>query len=185
MIKFTIPLAPVTKKNSQTIAVNKATGRPFILPSKKYKEYEYKCGEYIPFDRATGDTTKPDTYPVNVKCLFYMPTRRSVDLTNLLEAIDDILTTYNVLPDDNSKYLGGHDGSRVLYDKDNPRTEVIIEPLDNLAEWQEYENTLYTGGGYTLCTSCGQRFSFGGYHEVCDFKYCPECGHKMTYKEGD
>ena len=129
MIKFTIPLAPVTKKNSQTIAVNRATGRPFVLPSKRYKEYEYNCGEYIPFDRAKGDTIKPDTYPVNVKCLFYMPTRRRVDLTNLLEAIDDILTTYNVLPDDNSKYLGGHDGSRVLYDKDNPRTEVIIEPL--------------------------------------------------------
>ena len=28
-------------------------------------------------------------YAVNVKCLFYMPTNRRVDLTNLLEAIDD------------------------------------------------------------------------------------------------
>ena len=184
MIKFTIPLAPVTKKNSQTIAVNKATGRPFVLPSKRYKEYEYNCGEYIPFDRATGDTTKPDTYPVNVKCLFYMPTRRRVDLTNLLEAIDDILTTYNVLPDDNSKYLGGHDGSRVLYDKDNPRTEVIIEPLDNLAEWIR---TTHDIKGEHPQTACWYKCS------VCNkdnpvnimFKYCPECGHKMTYKEGD
>ena len=39
-MRFTINGNPVTKKNSQQILVNRATGRPFISPSKKYKEYE-------------------------------------------------------------------------------------------------------------------------------------------------
>ena len=120
---YVIPLAPVTKKNSQTIAINRKTGKPFVLPSKKYKEYEYAAGYFL---KAGTDARQ---YPVNVKCLFYMPTRRRVDLTNLLEAIDDILTRYGVVPDDNSNFIAGHDGSRVLYDHDNPRTEITITEL--------------------------------------------------------
>lgn len=121
--RYVIPLAPVTKKNSQTIAINRKTGKPFVLPSNHYKAYEQAAGYYL---KAGTDARE---YPVNVKCLFYMPTRRRVDLTNLLEAIDDVLTKYGVVPDDNSNFIAGHDGSRVLYDHDNPRTEITIEPL--------------------------------------------------------
>lgn len=72
---------------------------------------------------------EPIDYPVEVRCLFYMPTRRRVDLTNLLEGIDDVLVNASVLADDNSQIVVSHDGSRVLYDKENPRTEVEITPL--------------------------------------------------------
>ena len=63
---------------------------------------------------------------VNVKCLFYMPTHRLCDLVNLLEAIDDILVKRGILKDDNYTVIASHDGSRVYYDKNNPRTEVYI-----------------------------------------------------------
>ena len=129
--RYVIPLAPVTKKNSQTIAINRKTGKPFVLPSKKYQEYEYAAGYFL---KAGTDARQ---YPVNVKCLFYMPTRRRVDLTNLLEAIDDILTRYGVVPDDNSDFIAGHDGSRVLYDHDNPRTEITITELKEGEDAQE------------------------------------------------
>ena len=56
-----------------------------------------------------------------------MSTKRKVDLTNLLEAIDDVLVKCNVLLDDDSNIIKSHDGSRVYYDKENPRTEVYIE----------------------------------------------------------
>lgn len=128
---YVIPLAPVTKKNSQTIAINRKTGKPFVLPSKNYKEYENAAGYFL---KAGTDARQ---YPVNVKCLFYMPTRRRVDLTNLLEAIDDILTRYGVVPDDNSNFIAGHDGSRVLYDHDNPRTEITITELKEGEDAQE------------------------------------------------
>jgi Holliday junction resolvase RusA-like endonuclease len=118
-MQIIIPLPPITKKNSQRIVINKKTNRPMIIPSKPYKQYEQDCSYFI----------KPQNtidYPVNVKCLYYMPTRRRVDLTNLMEATHDILVKYKVLEDDNSNVIVSVDGSRVLYDKENPRTEVYI-----------------------------------------------------------
>ena len=119
MIKFTIPIAPISKKNSQRILINSRTGKPFIMPSAAYKDYEREAALFIP--RGACINT-----PVNVKCVFYMPTRRKCDLTNLLEAVDDILVKYGVLADDNYTIIESHDGSRVYYDKDSPRTEVVI-----------------------------------------------------------
>lgn len=123
MIKFTIPLAPISKKNNQQIFFNRRTGKPFIMPSKQYKEYEQNALWFIPKGRCID-------YPVNVKCLFYMPTKRLCDLTNMLEAVDDVMVKAGLLKDDNYKIIVSHDGSRVLYDKTNPRTEVYIERID-------------------------------------------------------
>ena len=120
---FTIPLPPVTKKNSQQILVNKRTGKPFIMPSKKYKDYVKQAGLFIPA------IDKPLNGQYNITCLFYMPTRRRVDLTNLLEAIDDVMVETGLLADDHSGIIVGHDGSRVLYDNVNPRTYVAINEL--------------------------------------------------------
>lgn len=123
MIQFTVKLPPISKKNSQQIMVNKATGRPFIMPSKKYKEYEQQALWFIPKNIFID-------YPVNVKCLFYMPTHRKCDLTNMLEAIDDVMVKAGLLADDNFTIIEGHDGSRILYDKEDPRTEVYIEQIN-------------------------------------------------------
>ena len=117
-MKFTIELAPVTKKNSQQIIYVK--GRPMIIPSKKYREYERDASWFLQYDDL------PIGYPVEVKCIYYMPTKRRVDLVNLLECTDDVLVKCGVLEDDNSNIIVSHDGSRVLYDKDNPRTEIYI-----------------------------------------------------------
>lgn len=119
--KYTIPIPPVTKKNSQQILRNSKTGRPFISPSKQYKGYERAA---MPFLRPLPD--KPIDYPVNVKCLFYMPTRRRIDLVNLQEAALDVLVSAGVLIDDNASVVASMDGSRVLYDKESPRTEIEI-----------------------------------------------------------
>ena len=121
MIRITIPLPPVTKKNSQRIVL--VRGRPMILPSQKYKDYERDAmPALLPY-------RKGYTGPVNLRCLYYMPTRRRVDLCNLLEATCDLLVHHGVLADDNSAIVAGHDGSRVLYDKEHPRTEIYIEEV--------------------------------------------------------
>jgi Holliday junction resolvase RusA-like endonuclease len=120
-IKFTIPLAPITKKNSQRIVrCGKFTK---ILPSKAYEQYEKDVGYFLQYKGANIEQ------PCEVQAIFYMPTRRKVDLTNLLEALDDVLVKYSVLKDDNSKIIVSHDGSRVLHDPKNSRTEVIIHFL--------------------------------------------------------
>ncbi len=118
MLEFTIHLAPVTKKNSPRIVTNKATGRPFVMPSEKYKAYEKYAAVDIPREGID--------YPVNIKALYYMPTHRRVDLTNLNSALHDVLVKWGCIKDDNSSIVVSTDGSRVLYDKNNPRTEVVI-----------------------------------------------------------
>lgn len=120
-MRYTIALPPVTKKNSQRIVVNKTTGKRFILPSENYANYEEAARWFL---RLVPE--KPLTGPLNVKCLFYMPTRRAVDLNNLLEAATDTLVRWGIIEDDNFRVVASHDGSRVLYDKDHPRTEIII-----------------------------------------------------------
>lgn len=130
-IKYTIKLAPVSKKNSQQILTNPKTGRPFIMPSKKYKEYER---EAVWFLKPTPP--RPIECRVNIKCLFYLPTRRRTDLTNLLEAVDDLLVHAGIIADDHYGIVEAHDGSRCFVDKNNPRTEItitrIIEPAQDV-----------------------------------------------------
>lgn len=125
--KIIIPLEPRTKKNSQQIRKNRATGQHFVAPSKTFSVYQNQCFPYLYSMRSNAESLQ---YPLNIKCLFYMPTRRRVDLVNLLEAIDDILVHYKLIVDDCAAYIGGHDGSRVLYDKENPRTEIYFTTLD-------------------------------------------------------
>lgn len=120
--RFIIPLPPVTKKNSSNIFINKATGKRFITPSDRYKQYEKDfillCPKIPIID-----------YPVNIKAIYYMPTKRKVDLINLHSALHDSLIRANVLLDDNSSIVVSTDGSRVYYDRLAPRTEVYIEKI--------------------------------------------------------
>ena len=69
---------------------------------------------------------------MNLKTVFYMPSRRRVDLSNLLEGIHDVLVKYGCLEDDNCNIIYSIDGSCVKYDKNNPRTEIEIAELDNI-----------------------------------------------------
>ena len=120
-MKYTIRGTPITKKNSSRIIL--VHGKPRIIPSKQFAEYE-KAALYQLMP------VRPHTavdYPVNVKCVYYMPTNRRVDLTNLLAATMDILVDAHVLADDNAKIVVGHDGSRVMYKADKPRTEIEIK----------------------------------------------------------
>lgn len=121
--KFAIPIPPITKKNHQRILKNRSTGKPFVAPSEQYKAYEDAALWFIP------KRSIPIDFPVNVKAVFYMPNNRPCDLTNLLEAIDDVMVKAGLLKDDNYKIISSHDQSRVLVDKLNPRTEILITRL--------------------------------------------------------
>ena len=123
-LRYHIPLNPVTKKNSQQILVNRATGRPFVMPSKKFMQYEREAKLFLKKLPMQID------YPVNVKCLFYLPTKRRTDLTNLLEAVDDLLVSAGILADDHYGIVAGHDGSRCFVDRDLPRTEIVITKME-------------------------------------------------------
>lgn len=127
LLKLCIYGDPRTKKNCSNIYINKATGKRFVTPSTRYKAYESEFKEQV--KEANAIPESPINTPVEVKVIFYMKTRRKVDITNLLEATDDCLTASGVLLDDNVHIIVSHDGSRVLYDKENPRAEITISQL--------------------------------------------------------
>lgn len=122
-MKFTIPLNPTTKKNSQRIFINRRTGKHFIYPSKKYKQYLKDCSLFL------KPASKPINYPVNVKALYYRETRHTVDLCNLNACLHDVLVSNDILKDDNWLIIQSTDGSRVFYCKENSRTEVEITKI--------------------------------------------------------
>lgn len=122
-VRITLLGDPITKKNSQRIIM--AGGKPRIIPSRQYKEYEEAClwqisGKYRMIDK-----------PVNVGCKYYLRTDRKVDLLNLMEATMDILVEAFVLADDNRKIVAKHDGCAVYVDKKNPRVEIEITEVQN------------------------------------------------------
>ena len=118
VLHMMIPGRPITKKNHGRI-VN-CGGKPRLLPSPQFRDYQDKAGYFL-----KGKGRKIEDR-VNVRCVYYMPTRGMVDLVGLLQATDDILVHYGVILDDNCRIVAGHDGSRVRYDKNNPRVEITI-----------------------------------------------------------
>lgn len=131
IMKYTIPLEPRTKKNHLRIAGSgrkcptcKRYLRQYVLQSRQHDEYKKKA---IPFLKPLPG--EPISTPVQVTYLFYMKTRRIVDKSGLMQAADDMLVEAGVLEDDNSRILVSHDGTRVLYDKENPRTEITITAI--------------------------------------------------------
>lgn len=120
-MKIEIPLLCRSKKNSQEIKFNYKTRKPFISQSDLYKQFEKDCGYFMP------KLKEPIQRPINLKCTFIVPDRRKRDLTNLLNAIQDILVKYRVLKDDNSNIVAGLDGSRIIYQKGIEKTIVEIE----------------------------------------------------------
>lgn len=121
-LRLTLFGDPRTKKNSARIIT-----RPYprMLPSKQYVQYESDCLNQLRWFIPPGIAE-----PVNLCCVYYMRTRRTVDLANLIEATCDILVKAGWLKDDNSAIVAGHDGSGVRYDRGNPRAEILITPME-------------------------------------------------------
>ena len=127
-IRYVIKGDPRTKKNHQMIA---GAGKRCPVCKKREKQWIRQAASHDDYAEMAQwqlrpRPPRPIDCPVNVKCLFYMKTRRRVDGLNLLATIDDLLVSCEILKDDNSNIVVSHDGSRVLFDKDNPRTEVYI-----------------------------------------------------------
>lgn len=123
LVRLIIPVKPRTKKNSMKIM--RAGTKQWIGPSKAAREFENLCAWWI-----RAEARKKLKRPVNVRVRFFVDSYRRVDLTNLLEAIDDALVKCDVLSDDSADVIAGHDGSRVYIDRVQPRLEIDIEPIE-------------------------------------------------------
>src|SRR6056297_1201991 len=115
-----IPINPITKKNSQEIHINQKTGKRFPAQNKRYEQYEHDAGYFL------KALKEPIDFPVNLKCVFHRATCHRVDLSNLIEAIQDVLVKYGILKDDNHNIVKSLDGCEVVVGSSSPRTEIEI-----------------------------------------------------------
>lgn len=119
-----IPLLCRSKKNSQQIIFNQKTYKPMIIQSKLYNQFEKECGYFLNKYKLNID------YPIGLKCTFIVPDKRKRDLTNLENAIADILVKYKVIQDDNYNIIDNWDGSRIIYQKGIEKTIVEIKKAE-------------------------------------------------------
>jgi Holliday junction resolvase RusA-like endonuclease len=119
-----IPLLCRSKKNSQQIIFNLKTHKPMIVQSKIYKQFEKDCGYFLNKYKLNID------YPIGLKCTFIVPDKRKRDLTNLENAIADILVKYKVIEDDNYNIINNWDESRIIYQKGVEKTIIEIKKAE-------------------------------------------------------
>ena len=118
-IRFVLYGQPITKKNSQQIV--RLGNRSAIVPSKAYKAYKALVAPQVMALHLPQIES-----PVHAQYTYYLAQRRPTDQSNLIEATDDILVELGVLADDNCLIVHSHDGTRVRYDKENPRVEITL-----------------------------------------------------------
>lgn len=101
-------------------------GKTKLVQSSRYYDYKKNVERQIAEIKEENKDIFPIKDSINLKCVFYRDSRRRCDLVNLLNAIQDILVDCEVLKDDNYSIVSSVDGSRVDYDKENPRVEIVI-----------------------------------------------------------
>ena len=136
---FTIPGQPATKKNSPVLV----RGRAVVLPSKAYKAYEKAFRKELERIEAERGGLPHYDGPVQLWARYFLQDRRAYpDLNGLIQATQDIISDeYShkdhrktlkrrwILADD--RLVKSLDGCRIAgIDKDCPRVEIYIEPLE-------------------------------------------------------
>jgi Holliday junction resolvase RusA-like endonuclease len=115
----------VMKNSKQIVALPKR--RPILVPSKAAKRFLRSATEQLRTQWGAVFTAPlPASVLVQARIVSYLGTRRRTDLSNCYGAVEDAMQAGGVLEDD--WQIASHDGSRRLYDKQNPRTEIIITP---------------------------------------------------------
>lgn len=127
---YVVPLDPRTKKNSHRISgcgqrcpLCGKYKKQFIRNAKATTDYAFLAAAYL-----HPKPPEPISSKIRLVYRMYTQTMHRKDDLNLFEAMDDILVSEGILKDDDRKIIRSRDGSRVLYDKQNPRTEIYIYP---------------------------------------------------------
>jgi hypothetical protein len=136
MIKITLPGSIRSKKNSKRIVVAGKFKR--ILPSKAYLTWEKEARQSIqiqlssPQIKSSVKKQIPTGQDISVKALIYYRGPKP-DLSGSLESIGDCGEGLLWL---NDRQIISWDGSRLIHDLENPRTDIEITSYrKSLEEW--------------------------------------------------
>lgn len=138
IFSFTLFGQPITKKNSAILI----KGQAKLLPSPQYRKYAVECKKALAVLKQQNQLPHFEM-PVKMTCRYYLQNKKSYpDLIGLAQATADIISdeykTINhkkklimewILSDD--RIIKSWDGTQIAgIDKQNPRAEIIITPLD-------------------------------------------------------
>lgn len=122
VVKLVIKGSVPSKKNNYRCSCFK--GKPRLHHTQRYIDWERDAILQLE-NQYHGE---PISDLVWAKFSFFMPTRHKRDLSNLYEAPQDALERAKVLENDN--LIKSHDGSRIAYDKENPRVEIELHAFE-------------------------------------------------------
>ncbi len=127
--RFTLKGAPRTKKTSNRLVPAKGNRRAVILPSAAFTAWNRIAQMELARVRSQDhpiDSAFPIEFNVNVRAWFYRDAERG-DACNYYEALADALQEGWIVVNDSQ--IVSWDGSRLLFDKANPRVEVWITEI--------------------------------------------------------
>lgn len=128
MIRLILPGNVRSKKNSKRLMMIGGVNtprRPMALPSKSHQEWA-KLARQAALEQMSGTLiTEPTKIAVKATayCKGVLP-----DLSGMLESIGDVLEGIAWA---NDRQIVSWDGSRVLRDKENPRTEIEVRLVND------------------------------------------------------
>lgn len=128
-LRLVIKGRPGIKKNGRPIFKDRRTGRRFLGKSEQLQGMEANAeADLWEQKTAARGVVFPITEKLHATFLFYRDTHAPADLSNLYELVQDALQKTGIIKNDTQ--IESHDGSRKLYDPDNPRTEIILRPFE-------------------------------------------------------
>jgi len=132
------------KKNSKQIRKNNYTGKPFIATNPKYERIIKGMEIQVNIAKLNYGLKIPIDCSIHAKFFFHYPdtivrkrktgppltrkTKRVIDLSNLLQGIEDVLQDCGVILDD--KLIESYDGSRRIYGSSRHLIEVELYPYE-------------------------------------------------------
>ena len=148
-IKLIIPGSPVVKKSNrkESYRIKLKTGQykyldqPVSWYTDVYKDWvRGAVRKLIAYKSQHPEIKFPLEDKFNLKALYYMKDNHILDMNNISQGICDVLAGnekwlnvnpvyYQIIKDDNCRYIASMDGSRILVDVANPRTEITLSPF--------------------------------------------------------
>lgn len=120
-----IPCAPGSK-SSLFMRYKNGIVRPvrmMLQPSAAYRKWENGARDHL--KRVFPKHLSPFSKPVSVKATFFYK-GPCPDLSGCCESLGDCIEGLVI---ENDKQIGSWDGSRLIHDKNNPRTEIEINEM--------------------------------------------------------
>ncbi len=144
--RFVINGQPIVQKNSKTVRVMPARGKPgshrcphcsggihaVMTLSKAARKWRGSAVQQLAAQWPYRQSLPPNVL-LNAQIVSYMKTRRTPDASNLYQGPEDAMQeeAAGVLVDDSC--IASHDGCRRDYDPKKPRVEIVLTPYAALA----------------------------------------------------